>query len=152
MRTPALLLGLSLLLASCAPTATTATEQPQGPLVEGETWTITGLDQNNDKMEGRVVVPADPRYDRTDRDWTYYSRTARIYFTESTGEFQVWDTSNPERFLICIVRSPAETYTATKKQYSGLSVAGSMADLNAVFAKLSGSGTKLTGGSCTITR
>lgn len=148
MRHTTLILGLSALLASCAP-STTDTSPLKGPLVEGETWSISGFDQNNDKMDGRVVIPANPDYDRTDREWIYSSGAARVYFTESDKQFQVWDTSNPKRLLLCIVRKPFDPYL---RRYDGISVAGSMAEINAVFAKLSGSGTKLIGGSCTVSR
>lgn len=144
------LLTLTALLASCAP-GMISTEPPKGPLVEGERWTITGLDQNNNRLEGNVVVPANPSYDSTDREWYYRTAAARIYFTEGTNEFQVWDTRDPSRLVICIVRAPYR-YASQQNTFPGISLAGSMADINAVFAKLSGSGTRLTGGDCTVTR
>ncbi|MVN85947.1 hypothetical protein GO986_04130 [Deinococcus sp. HMF7620] len=137
----------TLLLAACAPTTTV--NDLKGPLVEGERWTITGADQNNDKMSGEVVVPAAPDYDRTDRRWAYEDANAYIRYTESNQHFEVWDTRDPKRLLVCIVRQP---YSAGVREYVGVSVAGAMADLDAVFAKLSGTGTKLTGGDCTVKR
>ncbi|MFC6661054.1 hypothetical protein [Deinococcus multiflagellatus] len=55
----ALFLLPALFLAACAPAAT-GPEDLQGPLAEGERWTITGFDQNNDPMNGEVVVPKTP--------------------------------------------------------------------------------------------
>ncbi|GAA0512905.1 hypothetical protein [Deinococcus depolymerans] len=144
------LLPLTVLLAACAPSATTE-DTFKGPLVEGEQWTISGSDQNNKPLDGKVVVPGAPQYDRTDREWYYRNEGARIYFQERSGEFQVWDTRNPARFVICIVRAPYR-YDEQQRRFAGISLSGSLAEINAVFAKLSGSGTRLTGGDCTVTR
>ncbi|MBZ9750045.1 hypothetical protein K7W42_04125 [Deinococcus sp. HMF7604] len=143
-----LLLLPALFLAACAPAATTA-DVLKGPLVEGERWTITGRDQFNEKVEGEVVVPAAPDYDRTEREWSYEDARAYIGYTESNRHFQVWDTRDAKRLVVCIVRQP---YIGGVREYPGISVTGSMADLDAVFAKLSGTGTKLTGGDCTVKR
>ena len=147
---PLPLLTLTVLLASCAPGVTTD-EALKGPLVEGEQWTLTGRDQNDNKFEGQIVVPSDPSYDGTDREWYYRNAGARIYFEENSSAFQVWDTRDQQRYVICIVRAPFR-YDPQQKTFSGISVTGSLSDINAVFAKLSGSGTRLTGGDCTVKR
>ncbi|WP_221091103.1 hypothetical protein [Deinococcus aquaedulcis] len=144
----ALFLLPALFLAACAPAAT-GPEDLKGPLVEGERWTITGFDQNNNKMNGEVVVPAEPDYDRTDREWLYSSARASILYTESSNWFSVWDERDASRLVICIVRSP---YNAVTREYSGIGVSGTMEELRAVFAKLSGTGVKVVGGDCTVKR
>ncbi|MFC6661053.1 hypothetical protein [Deinococcus multiflagellatus] len=59
------------------------------------------------------------------------------------------DIRDPLRILVCIVRQP---YDANIREYAGVSVAGARDELKAVFAKLSGSGTQLVGGDCTVQR
>ncbi|PTA68666.1 hypothetical protein [Deinococcus arcticus] len=146
----ALFLLPALFLAACAPAASTSTSTDlKGPLVEGERWTITGFDQNRNKMEGEVVVPTKPDYLNTTRKWVYRSGSSLIFYTESTRHFEVQDLRDPLRLLVCIVRQP---YDASIREYAGISVSGARDELDAVFAKLSGSDGRLVGGNCTLKR
>lgn len=149
-------LSAALLLAACAPSATPGSSRVQtgleGPLPVGETWTISGLDQNNETITGKVTLTDPPTYRDGDKRWDYDGDNGYVLYYQNGGSdatFRVWDISNSKRLVACYVFSP---YSATQKTYSGAGLAGTEQDINAVFAKLSGSGTRLTGGSCTVTR
>ena len=142
-------------LVACAPSASSGTVTGQalrGPLPAGETWVISGLDQNNNKMEGKVTLNRAPSYRDSDRRWFYGGSNGYvIYFEQATrnATFQVWDVSRDERLVACYVFGP---FSADQKTYSGAGLAGTEEEIDAVFAKLSNSGTGLVGGECTLTR
>lgn len=146
---------LSTLLVACAPAASSGGAESgalRGPLPTGETWTISGLDQNNNKIVGQVKLTRAPTYRDSDKRWFYGGDTGYVlYFDEASGNatFRVWDVSKSERLVACYV---FRQFSADQKTYSGAGLAGTEEEINAVFAKLSGSGTRLTGGNCTLTR
>lgn len=155
---PALILATSLMsipLLACAPSASSDTASSQvlrGPLPAGETWVISGLDQNNNKMEGKVTLTRSPSYRDRDKRWFYGGDNGyAVYYEQATGTstFQVWDMSKAERLVACYV---FRSFSADQKIYSGAGLAGTEEEIDAVFAKLSGSGTRLVGGECTLTR
>ncbi|GHF50777.1 hypothetical protein GCM10017781_29130 [Deinococcus metalli] len=147
-----------LLLAACAPSATTPSTSSgtrtglKGPLPTGETWTISGLDQNNNKISGKVKLSGGPTYRDGDRRWDYDGDNGYILYYEKDGgssTFRVWDVSDPKRLVACYIFRP---FDAAQKTYTGAGLAGTQEEISAVFAKLSGTGTVLTGGNCTVTR
>ncbi|PNY81514.1 hypothetical protein CVO96_09070 [Deinococcus koreensis] len=142
-------------LVGCAPSASSGTANAQalqGPLPLGETWVIGGLDQNNNKIEGKVTLTRAPSYRDSDQRWFYGGDTGyALYYEQATGNatFRVWDVSKSGRLVACYVFRP---FSADQKSYSGAGLAGTEEEIDAVFAKLSGSGTRLVGGECTLTR
>ncbi|WP_309571299.1 hypothetical protein [Deinococcus sp.] len=153
----------ALLLSACAPSATgkPATQTSTLPTLirQGDTFMISGRDQNNDAMSGTVTLARAPKYKASNDSWEFNTPGGYVILASQTtgGTSQFWDTRDPKRNKACIVfGSVAQDgpggVRGLKTTISGVGIAGSEAELNAVFAKLSGSGTKLTGGSCTVTR
>ncbi|MFC3831768.1 MULTISPECIES: hypothetical protein [Deinococcus] len=153
--------ALALLLAACAPATTGPTLQVAAPPLfrRGDTLLISGRDQNEDALSGTIVLSSAPVYRSSSDSWRFDARGGYVILAGPVtgGPSQFWDTSDPRREKACIVFSPVsqDAPVGTRRltpRLTGVGIAGSTAELKAVFAKLSGSGTKLTGGVCTVTR
>jgi hypothetical protein len=151
------------LLAACAPSATggSKAQTPTLPTLirQGDTYVINGRDQNNDAMAGTVTLTGAPTYDRSNDSWFFSSKGGFVVLgSQATGgTSQFWDTSDPKRHKACVIfgsvaQDGSGGVRSLKSSISGVGISGSEAELKAVFAKLSGSGTKLSGGGCTVTR
>ncbi|MBB6018329.1 hypothetical protein ACFP9V_10795 [Deinococcus radiopugnans] len=144
-------------LASCAPAAgdsstrSSTTPVPRYPFKTGTTWTISGTDQNFNKIEGKItLVDEDPLYrDNSGRgSWFYDADNGYIalYELERSTRFVVWDVSESKRLVACYLGG---SYDSNQTRYEGVSLAGSADEINGLFAKL---GNGVLGGSCVVTR
>lgn len=154
--------ALSLLLIACTPaTAGSTTQTSALPTLirQGDTLVISGRDQNNASISGTITLNRTPVYRSGSDSWRFDAAGGYVILASQTteGTSQLWDTSDPRREKGCIVfgsvaqDGPGGT-RVLKPSIRGVGIAGSSDELNAVFAKLSGSGTRLAGGSCTVTR
>ncbi|THF86646.1 hypothetical protein E7T09_11165 [Deinococcus sp. KSM4-11] len=162
MRFSLLALVPAFLLAACAPSATGSstaqTAAPTGLIRQGDTLTIGGRDQFNEPMNGTIVLKSAPVYNRVSDSWKFDTDTYYVYVSSpaGTGTSQFWDNSDPKREKACIVfggvaKDGPGGGRVLKTPITGVGISGSEAELNAVFAKLDGTGVKLTGGTCTVT-
>jgi len=144
-------------LASCAPAAgdssarSSTTPVPRYPFKTGTTWTISGTDQNFNKIEGKItLVDEDPLYRNNSGkgSWFYDADNGYIalYDLERSTRFVVWDVSDSKRLVACYLGG---SYDSNRTRYEGVSLAGSADEINGLFAKL---GDGVLGGSCEVTR
>ena len=161
---PALLsltvLSAAVSLASCAPATSISSDSsnntpsnapsvrsPRYPLKPGQVWTISGMDQNNNTLRGKITLTAAPPRARGGGDWYYDGDNGyvNLYEVQQGTRFQVWDISDPKRLMVCYIR---ESYDETRNSYEGVGLSGSQEEIDGLFAKLS----TVYGGTCRVTR
>lgn len=152
----------SALLSACAPSAggPSAAQDPAVPTLirQGDTFMLEGRDQNDNAMSGRIELVGSPRYRSSSDSWSFDGLDGYVILgSQNGGTSHFWDTSDPKRHKACIVfdgvaKDGPGGVKVLRTPVTGVGISGSEEELNAVFAKLRGSGQKLVGGACTVTR
>lgn len=149
-------LGACLLLAACAPAATTTKNTTKNefntvdnPLKPGDIYLIKGTDQTGGKFEGKLkITTKSTQYDEA-HGYSYVDADKGFLVVDHGRITQTWLYLDGENEVVCV------PYQGTKDEipYQGRALRGTQAEIIALFDRFSGSDNNVYGASyCTVAK